>query len=61
MIDSESAWAVVSNATAKPAMTLGIDFSISCPESWPMAIVMPTTVPKNPKSGIVEATTRTVE
>ena len=58
MDESDNESAVVSKATANPAVT-SLNEEVSCsglPATWAMANVMPTTVPKKPRIGTAQLT-----
>ena len=59
IIDSVRAKAVVSKATPRPAVTAGNELSKASGDRLAMASVIPTTVPKKPRMGIAQMTTRT--
>ena len=63
MIEKTSAMAVVSNATLSPSIIFGSVEAVSAkfPLRAPMACVMPTTVPKNPRIGMAQITSRVNE
>ena len=53
IIEAASATVVVLNAVPRPATTLGSFSSISVNENCPIALPKCTTVPRNPRIGVI--------